>query len=220
MAENFLAVRGSSDTADLDSRALGFEAAVVDDITSAGEMSAAMVERPLRPQLPPQNAHLDEVSRLMKELDEIRKEKRQGEEITYMMARDLDIAQEEVQKKDDELREANERAGIQIAELQKRAQEAESSLQEHTSRMEVEMDQENLLKRIHSLEAEVQDQRKACGWFKKNSERLSREIKETQASRTVLEQSEYAVKRQLAELKSQVTALQQRPRVLQRPGSF
>ena len=448
MAENFLKVRGSSDTADLDSRALGLEAAVVDDITSAGEMSAAMVERPLEPQLPPKKAHLDEVFRLMKELDEIREEKRQGEEITDMMAQeldeireekrqaeeitdmmaqDLDIAQEEVQKKGDELRrkeaellkceeelkdwrqkaqslsievqeekrlaaeikqstemqeaivtsktenksqkeeellrlrdqvagltasiatkeaekeeaglqnekeltglskqveqltaslpenesrmraaysqaaraaydkwqaimrdkqlefetkfkeieermsaqltqeqdlrrvaeatlhdmreksstnssqeqelrgvaeaslrstkegfeaklrEANERADIQIAELQKRAQEAESSLQEHTSRMEVEMDQENLLKRIHSLEAEVQDQRKACGWFKKNSERLSREIKETQASRTVLEQSEYAVKRQLAELKSQVTALQQRPRVQQMPGSY
>jgi len=460
VASKSLTSRNSSDTADLDPRAIGLETAVANNITSAGDMSAAMEERPLKPQPPPKKAHLDEVIRLKKELEEIREEKGQAEEMTDMMGQDLQIAQEEVENKDDELRrkeaellncgeelknwrqkaqslssevqeekrlaagikqsiemqevavsswmgnesgkgeellrlrdqvanliaslatkdaekkeaglqteeelsylrkqveqlttsltekedrmksigsrtlkelvylrkqatqlkstisekdaelttkvslaagaaydkwqatirdkqlqfettlreieerlnaqltqeqelrrvaeaslhdtrekmgtnssqeqelqrvaeaslrstkeeyearlrEADERAGFQIAEMQKRAQEAEASLQEHTSRVqEVGMDQENLLKRIHGLESEVQDQRKGCDWFKKNSERLSREIKETEAARRVLEQSEYAVKRQVADLKSQVTALQQRRRMEPMPVSY
>lgn len=379
MAQKFLPSRNSSDPADLDPRTPALETAAVDNINSAGEMSATMANRPLKPQVPPQKTHLDEVYRLTKELDEIREEREQAENMIDMMGQDLSIAQEEVWKKGDELgrkeeellkcekelqnwrqkaqilsievqeqkrlaveieqstktqevavasniddqsrmkeellrlrdqvasltaslatkeiekkgglqsekelmrlreqieqltashtetesrmkvgesqamkdvidlrqqithlefnlhekevelssariswragaeakvRGNDERAGIQ---WQKRGEKAKASLPELTKRMHVDINQEHLLQRIHSLEAEVQDQRKSCDWFRRNSERLSKEIKETRASRKVLERSEYAAKGQLVDLQSQVTALQRRARGEQMPGTY
>ena len=289
LSKHIIKSRGSTDTPDLGPRAIGLETAVVKDITSAEDMSASMTERPLIPPRPRKKAHLDEVIRLMKELEELRVEKGQAEEMADMMGQDLQISQEEVEKKSDELRrkeeemlkcgeelknwrqaaqslsvqlqeeqelhrvakatlhdtqgrmspngiqeqelqqildvslrstkeeyeanmrEAEGRTGLQIAELQKRTQEAETSLQEHLSRpQEVRTNQQEnlLLQRIQGLESEVQDQRKRCDWFKKNSERLSREVKETQATRRAVEQSEYVARRQVADLNSQIAALQ------------
>ncbi|KAL8694791.1 MAG: hypothetical protein Q9218_000637 [Villophora microphyllina] len=111
------------------------------------------------------------------------------------------------------LREASER----IAALQTRAQDAEVSMQEHTNRAQqaasMEKEKENLAQRIRGLETEVQDRRKTCDWFKQNSERLSREIKEAEAAERAIEHKEYAAKRQVAALKAQVAALQQMPKV-------
>jgi len=128
----------------------------------------------------------------------------QEQELRRVAESSLQSTKEQFEAK---LREATERAGVQIAELQKRALEAEASLQEHTNRMEVQVDHEPLLQRISSLEAEVQNERQRCDWFKKNSEKLSRKIKETQAAWRVLEQSECVLKRQLDDLKSQVMPL-------------
>lgn len=132
----------------------------------------------------------------------------QEQELRDAAEASLRNTKEEYEKK---LREADERAGAQLTAMQKRAQEAETSLHEHATRVqEVGIDQESLTRRIQGLESEVQDQRSSCAWFKKNSERLSREIKEAEAARRQLEQSEYAVKRQVADLKSQITVLQPR----------
>ena len=146
------------------------------------------------------------------------KSSREEQELRHAAEASLRITKEEYEVK---LREANERAGIQVAEMQKRAQEAETSLQEHTARVqEAGTDHENLTRRVHGLESEVEDQRKTCAWFKKNSERLSRDIKETEAARRQLVQSEYAMKRQVADLKSQVNALQPRRNMETMPGAY
>lgn len=142
----------------------------------------------------------------------------QEQELRHAAEATLRITKEEYEVK---LREAGERAGVQLAEMQKRAQGAETSLQEHTARVqEVGVDQENLMKRVQGLEAEVQDQRKSCAWFKKNSERLSRDIKAADAARRQLEQSDHAAKRQVTDLKSQVNALQPRRRMDAMPGAY
>ena len=142
----------------------------------------------------------------------------QEQELRHAAEASLRTTKEEYEVK---LREADQRAGVQLAEMQKRAQAAENSLQEHTSRVQdVGSDQDKLQKRIHGLESELQDQRKCCAWFKRNSERLSREIKEAEAARRQMEQSEYAVKRQVADLKSQVNALQSRRGMGTMPGAY
>ncbi|KAL8673303.1 MAG: hypothetical protein Q9168_002265 [Polycauliona sp. 1 TL-2023] len=74
---------------------------------------------------------------------------------------------------------------------------------------EAETQTEDLVQQIHALESQIQDQRKACDYFKKNSERLSREVKDTDAARRALEQAEYVARRQAADSKAQVATLQQ-----------
>ena len=146
------------------------------------------------------------------------KNSNQEQELRHAAEATLRTTKEEYEVK---LRDADQRAGVQLAEMQKRAQAAETSLQEHTSRVQdVGTDQENLQKRIYGLESELQDQRRICAWFKGNSERLSRDIKEAEAARRQMEQSEYAVKRQVADLKSQVNALQPRRRIETMPGAY
>ena len=142
----------------------------------------------------------------------------QEQELRHAAEASLRITKEEYEAK---LREADQRAVVQLSEMQKRALGAETSLQEHTARVqEVGVDQENMVRRVQGLEAEVQDQRKSCAWFKKNSERLSRDIKAADAARRQLEQSDYAAKRQVADLKSQVNALQPRRRMDPMPGAY
>ena len=150
--------------------------------------------------------------------EKLGKSSSQEQELRQAVETSLRITKEEYERK---LRAAAEHAGAQLTEMQTRAQEAEASLQEHaTLAQEVGLDQENLTRRIQGLESEVQDQRQSCSWFKKNSERLSRDIKEAEAARRQLEQSEYAVKRQVADLKSQVAALQSRRRMETVPGAY
>ncbi len=375
-----LVSRGSSNTADLDPRAIGFQVADVDHIIPTGNMSAAMVERPLTSSSPPKKADLDEAVRLMKELEAMSQEKAQAEEMTDMMGQDLQFAQEDIEKKDEELvylrkqvtqlestikekdtelttkvslaagaaydkwqpiirekqlqfettlRETEERLNAQVTHeqelrrtaeatlhttreemrttsnqeqmqdqqlrfettlremeerlqarltqeqeqrriaeetlhttqekldtqsgqqeqelrhaaeaslrttkeafevhlreaserteaLQRRVQDAEASLQEHKNYVQgAAIHQKNLIHRIHELESEVQNQRKACDFFKKNSERLSREIKQADAARRQLEHSEHVGKRQVADLKLQVEVLEQRQRRETMPG--
>jgi hypothetical protein len=128
----------------------------------------------------------------------------QAEEMHRIAEALLRSAKEQVES---QMREAEERSGIQIAELLKSVQEAEVALQAFTNRMDVKTDQENLVKRIGVLEAEMQDQRQRYDWFKRNSERLLKDMKATQASKKALEQSEEALKRQLDKLDSQVVEL-------------
>ena len=150
--------------------------------------------------------------------DKMGKSSNQEQELRHAAEASLRITREGYETK---LREADERAVVQLAEMQKRALGAETSLQEHTARVqEVGLDQENLTRRIQGLESEVQDQRQSCAWFKKNSERLSRDIKDAEAARRQMDQSEYAVRRQVADLKSQVNALQPRRRMEPMPGAY
>ena len=79
------------------------------------------------------------------------------------------------------------------------------------------MDQGALLGHIRSLEVEVQNQLQSCAWFKKNSEQLSRDIKEARASCRAHEQSQYALKQELADLKSPMAATN---RTAPMPGSY
>ena len=361
--ERILTSRDPSNIPDPDPGTIGLEIADTNSTLSAVDKSAAMAERTFRPQPPPKRAHIEEILRLKKELEDTRVEKEEAEEMTMNMCQDLQLAQEETEKKTVELsrreadhrkceeelqhwrqkaqrlsveiseerrmvaamkqsletqdavvssptnnqlgneeelsklrkqvvqltatlsvkdnhmnsvnenearleaqlaqeqelrrvaettlqatkqkmtstssreqelrhaaesslriakeeyeiksREADERTVLQIAEMQKRAQDAEASLQEHTK--EVGGDREQLLQHIHSLESELQDQRKSHDFFKKNSERLSREIRDIQAARKALEQSEHAATRQVADLKSQVAALQSRRSM---PGTY
>ena len=150
--------------------------------------------------------------------DQMGKSTNQEQELRHAAEASLRIAKEEYEAK---FREADQRAVAQLAEMQKRALGAETSLQEHTARVQaVGLDTENLTRRIQGLESEVQSQRTSCAWFKKNSERLSRDIKDAEAARRQMEQSEYAVKRQVADLKSQVNALQPRRRMDAVPGAY
>jgi len=139
--------------------------------------------------------------------EELEAHSRQEQELRRTVDASLQSTKEQYEAK---LREADERANALNVVLQERAQEAEALMQEHANRMAVEVDHEHLLRRIRSLEAEMQEQRQRCDWFKRNSERLSREIKDRQAAAKALEQSEYVLKRQADDLRAQVAGLQQR----------
>ncbi|KAI4185116.1 MAG: hypothetical protein L6R41_004323 [Letrouitia leprolyta] len=133
----------SPDAADLDPGAIGFETADVNHITATEEMSAHMAERPLKPPPPPKKAHLDEVIRLMKELEELREEKAQAEEMTDLMAQDLQVAQEDVERKDEELRKKGVElisCGEELKNWQQQAQNLANEVQEE-KRLTAEMKQ-------------------------------------------------------------------------------
>jgi len=149
--------------------------------------------------------------------EELQANSRQEQELRRVSEASLQSTKEQYETK---LREADERANILNVALQKHAQEAEALLQEQANRKAVEEDHEHLQQRIRHLEAEMQDQRKRCEWFKGNSERLSREIKDRQDFAKTLEQSEYILKRQADDLRIQVAGLQQRFKMQQMPGSY
>ena len=81
------------------------------------------------------------------------------------------------------LREVDSR----LTELQTRVQESEAVAREHANRMEVQVEQEWFVQWIGALEAEVAEQKRRCEWFQRNSERLSREIKDVQALKREME---------------------------------
>ena len=117
------------------------------------------------------------------------------------------------------LRASTERATIEIEAQTQRAQTAEASLQEQSKQKEAEGFHDQLMQWITSLEEEVDQQRRRAEHFRKSSERLSRDIKETEAARRELEQVVFGNKRQLDDHKAQVKVLQQgRGRDI--PGEF
>ncbi|KAL9073626.1 MAG: hypothetical protein Q9157_004679, partial [Trypethelium eluteriae] len=69
---------------------------------TAEEVVVAVAEK-ARPPVPLKKAHLDDTLRLRKELDEIRQEKEQAEEIRELMEVDLVEAEDKLQQKDEEL---------------------------------------------------------------------------------------------------------------------
>ncbi|KAL8834148.1 MAG: hypothetical protein Q9170_003895 [Blastenia crenularia] len=166
--------------------------------------------------------------RLQAQISQAQEQRRVAEETVHAARVKLD-AQSGQQEQDQSLRHAAEtslrttyeaqlrESSALTASLQNRLQDAEASL--HSQSNNTTTQQENLLRRVGELESGVQDQRKACDYFKKNSERLSREIKEADAARRILEQSEYVAKRQVADLKAQVAAVQQRRREEGVPGA-
>ena len=121
---------------------------------------------------------------------------------------------------DFQAQQASTQTSMQIADLQKRVQTAEAAAAEHASRMDLELDHENLRQQLSARAAEVDDQRRRCNFFKNNSERLTRQVKEGQGEVRSWEQKWQTAVRQLDETRGQLGALQQRVNAQNMPGGF
>lgn len=92
---------GSSDAPDFDAGIDGLQASFAKDFHLSGHMVSTNMTKPPPP---PKKSHLNDLTRLMKDLEEISQEKIDAEEMTALMAQDLYLAQEEAQEKGEQLK--------------------------------------------------------------------------------------------------------------------
>lgn len=125
---------------------------------------------------------------------------------------------------ENKLRDVELQARSQIEEQQRRLQETETGLQEQLQQMEVDSGGNEELERLRRLTAEqevrVNDQRQCAEQFRRMSERLTTQVKQANLAKRGLEQSEQAMRQQVEDMKSQMTALRRQEHNNKMPGSF
>lgn len=125
---------------------------------------------------------------------------------------------------ENKLRDVELQARSHIEEQQRRLQEIEVSLQGRSQEMEVDSGGNEELERLRRLAAEqegrINDQRQCAEQFKRMSERLTTQVKQANLAKRGLEQSEQAMRQQVEDMKSQVTASRRQSHKNNIPGSF
>ena len=90
--------------------------------------------------------------------------------------------------------------------------------------MEVDSGGNEELERLRLLAAEqegrVNDQHQCVEQFRRMSERLTTQVKQANLAKRGLEQSEQAMRQQVEDMKSQITALRRQQHSNNMPGSF
>ena len=122
---------------------------------------------------------------------------------------------------ENKLRDVESQARSQIEEQQRRLQETETGLQ---GRMEVDSGGNEELERLRRLAAEqegrVDDQRQCAEQFRRMSERLTTQVKQANLAKRGLEHSEQAMRQQVEDMRSQITAWPRQQNNNNMPGSF
>ena len=165
--------------------------------------SATMI-KPTRPKVPQKKAHLDEVLRLRKELNDMRGEKKRAEEETDIMVRDLFAAQDEVQEKGDELK--RKEAKLQNCEEQlKTWKEKAESLS--ITIQKIEKFAADFKTRHAMQETHITSERENGSQKEEEILRLRSQVEDLTAKKAERDASAATVEKELVGLRGQITQL-------------